>query len=103
MTKFSDERIALVALVSLAAWFLVALPILYLPSEGHVHGEILGVKYGEWLLFLATVVLAWTTWLLVKGAKQPAERQLRAYIHVQDVVMSEMNSGYDPNKGHISL
>jgi uncharacterized membrane protein len=68
MPKPSDDRIiAIVALVALAAWLLIGLPILYLPTEGHVHGEILGVKYGEWLLFLATVVLAWTTWLLVKG------------------------------------
>jgi hypothetical protein len=54
MPKFSDEKIALVALIAFAAWLFVGLPILYLPSQEHVHGEILGVKYGEWLLFLAT-------------------------------------------------
>jgi hypothetical protein len=30
-------------------------------------------------------------------ARKSSERQLRAYVHIEDVVMSEMNSGYDPN------
>jgi hypothetical protein len=76
----TQDKIALIALVVLAAWLLIGLPLIYLPSAEHVHGEILGVKYGEWLLFFATIMLAWTTWLLVKGAEKTAERQLRAYV-----------------------
>jgi hypothetical protein len=82
-----DKKIALVALIAFAAWLFVVLPLLYLPSQDHVHGEILGVKYGEWLLFAATAVLAWTTWQLVTGAEKTAERQLRAYVTVQEVDM----------------
>jgi hypothetical protein len=87
MPKFSDDRIAFVALIALAAWLFVGLPFLYSPSQEHVHGEILGVKYGEWLLVAVTAVLAFTTWLLVKGAERTAERQLRAYVTVQEVRM----------------
>jgi hypothetical protein len=87
MPKDSDGTIAIVALIALAAWLLIGLPLLYLPDQGHVHGEFLGVKYGEWLIFAATAVLALTTWLLVKGAKKTAERQLRAYVTVQEVSM----------------
>jgi hypothetical protein len=82
MKRDSDTSIALVALIAFAAWLFVGLPLLYLPSEHDLHGEILGVKYGEWLLFLATAWLAWVTWLLVKGADKTAERQLRAYMGV---------------------
>jgi hypothetical protein len=84
MPKLSDCRIALIALIALAAWLFVGLPLLYLPGEGHVHGEFLGVKYGEWLLFAATMGLWWATWRLVRGADATAKRQLRAYIHVSD-------------------
>jgi hypothetical protein len=80
MPKNSEVKIALIALIALAAWLFVGLPLLYLPPQDHVHGEFLGVKFGEWLLFLATVALAVTTWLLVKGAEKTAERQLRAYV-----------------------
>jgi hypothetical protein len=85
MPKMSDGRIALVALIALAAWLLIGLPLLYLPSASYenVHGEILGVKYGEWLLFAATMGLWWATWRLVKGADGTSERQLRAYVSVE--------------------
>jgi hypothetical protein len=82
MPKTSEGTIAIVALIAFAAWLFIALPLLYLPSEGHAHGEILGVKYGEWLLFLATALLAWATFLLVKGAQLTAETQLRAYVNL---------------------
>lgn len=82
MPKISDCRIALVALIAFAAWLFVGLPLLYLPSQDHLHGEILGVKYGEWLLFLATMGLWWATWRLVTGSEKNAERQLRAYVCV---------------------
>jgi hypothetical protein len=49
------------------------------------------------LLFVSTYALWRSTRRLVKGAQVTAERQLRAYVHVKDVVISEMNSGYDPN------
>ena len=82
MPKTADGRIALVALVMFAAWFLIGLPLLYLPSQDHVRGEMLGVKYGEWLLFLATMGLWWATWRLVKSSEKTAERQLRAYVNI---------------------
>jgi hypothetical protein len=85
MLRNSDDKIALVALIAFAAWLLVGLPLLYLPSHEHVHGEILGVKYGEWLLFIATAALAGTTWLLVRGGEKTAKQQLRAYVTVQEV------------------
>ena len=83
MPKISDCRIALFALIAFAAWLFIGLPLLYLPSQDHVHGEILGVKYGEWLLFAATMGLWWATWRLVTGSEKTAERQLRAYIVVK--------------------
>jgi hypothetical protein len=84
MPKTSDSKIALVALIALAAWFLIALPLLYLPSSGgHSPGEFFGVRYGEWLLFLATMGLWLATWRLVKSAEKTAELQLRAYISVK--------------------
>jgi hypothetical protein len=85
MPKDSDAKIALVALIAFAVWLFVGLPLLYLPSQDHVHGEILGVKYGEWLLFLATMALFWATWRLVTGAEKTAERQLRAYVFLDSI------------------
>ena len=86
MREKSDEKIALVALlvalIALSAWPIVGLPLFYRPPPNPVAGEFLGVKYGEWLLFLATAWLAWATWQLVKGADKTAERQLRAYMGV---------------------
>ena len=88
MPKNSDEKIALIALIALAAWLFVGLPLLYLPPQDHIHGEFLGVKFGEWLLVLETVALAVTTWMLVKGAEKTAERQLRAYVLVDKELSS---------------
>jgi hypothetical protein len=82
MQSTPDSKIALVALIALAAWLFIGLPVLYLPHEVQSHGEMLGVKYGEWLLFLATMALFWATWRLVVGAEETAERQLRAYVHI---------------------
>jgi hypothetical protein len=93
MGKTVDEKIALVALIAFAVWLFVVLPLLYLPSQVHVHGEILEVKYGEWLLFLATMALFWATWRLVKGAEKTAERQLRAYVFVQPVGIDILDAG----------
>jgi hypothetical protein len=93
MGKNVDEKIALVALIAFAAWLFVVLPLLYLPSQDHVHSEILGVKYGEWLLFLATAALFWATWRLVTGAEKTAERQLRAYLFVQPVGVDILDDG----------
>jgi hypothetical protein len=33
----------------------------------------------------------------LKHAKSTAEHELRAYLHIHDIRMSEMNSGFDPN------
>jgi hypothetical protein len=93
LPKISDCRIALFALIAFAAWLFVGLPLLYLPSQDHVHGEILGVKYGEWLLFLATMGLWWATVrLAVEGTsasekaiaetRRIGEAQIRAYVDI---------------------
>jgi hypothetical protein len=107
MTKISDCKVALFALIFFAGWLFIGLPLLYLPSQDHVHGEILGVKYGEWLLFLATAGLASATWQLVTGAEKTAERQLRAYVLVEKAtVFSITREGVpafypaDTGKGH---
>jgi hypothetical protein len=85
MPKTTDCNIALIALIAFAAWFFIALPLIYLPSQEHVYGEIIGVKYGEWLLFAATMRLWWATWRLVRSAETTAERQLRAYVFADTV------------------
>jgi hypothetical protein len=97
MPKISDCRIALVALIFFAAWLFVVLPLLYLPSQDYVHGEILGVKYGEWLLFAATVGLWSATWWLVKSAEKTAERQLGAYIGIEwcKVISNDWGSTFE--------
>jgi hypothetical protein len=94
MQKTLDGKIALIALIVFATWLFIALPLLYLPNEAHVHGELFGVKFGEWLLFAATVILAWTTWLLVNGADTTARRQLRAYVFIDggEVILGEQPS-----------
>src|SRR6266446_1647796 len=56
-----------------------------------------GVFVATVILAIATGALGYATHRLVKGAEQTAERQLRAYVHVRDVRMLLMNSGYDPN------
>src|SRR5450631_2653183 len=111
MPQCPDAKIAIVALIAFGAWPFVGLPLLYLPPQDHVPGEVLGVKYGEWLLFLATVALAVTTWLLVRGAENTAERQLRAYIFPDGVIIANIqpspeitvtlkNSGQTPAHDH---
>jgi len=95
MPNITDSRIAIVALVAVAVWLFVELPLIYLPSSGHV--QILGVKYGEWLLFAATMGLWWATWRLVKSAEKTAERQLGAYIGVEScrVVTNDWGSTFE--------
>jgi hypothetical protein len=56
MPKISDCRIALVALIALAVWLFVCLPLLYLPSHDQVQGELLGVRYGEWVAAFGGIV-----------------------------------------------
>jgi hypothetical protein len=87
MPKSSQGAFAILSIVLFAFWLFVALPLLYAPRHGDAPNEILGVKYGEWLMFAATIALWVATmglWLatsqLVKGADKTAERQLRAYV-----------------------
>jgi hypothetical protein len=75
-----DSKIAIPALVAFATWLYVVLPLFY--HDG-LPGEFIGVKYGEWLMFGATVALVAATWMLVRGADRNAERQLRAYVLVE--------------------
>jgi hypothetical protein len=82
MPTSSNSKIAIGTLIAFAMWLYVALPLIYLPNNG-IHGEFLGVKYGEWLMFIATVALVVATWMLVKGADRNAERQLRAYVLIE--------------------
>jgi hypothetical protein len=44
---------------------------------------ILGIKPGEWLLSIATLMLWAATVKLVRGADKTAEKQLRAYVSVE--------------------
>jgi hypothetical protein len=90
MPETSDGKIGLFALIAFAGWLFVALPLLYLPGE-HIHGELLGVRYGEWLLFAATMGLWWATWRLVTGTEKTAERQLRAYVSVMKGIVTNID------------
>jgi hypothetical protein len=49
------------------------------------------------VLAASTIGLWIATILTLRHARETAERQLRAYVHVHDVVMSLMNSEYSPN------
>jgi hypothetical protein len=89
----SQCKIALVALIALAAWLFVALPIIYLPGSGELLKEPLGIKLGEWLLAIATFGLWSATWRLVRGADRTAERQLRAYVGAFDFSFSYSGAG----------
>jgi len=80
MLKNVDGTIALIGLVLFAVWLFVLLPLIYIPGGLHVPAEILGVKPGEWLLFLATMGLWFATWRLVSGADKNAAKQLRPYV-----------------------
>jgi hypothetical protein len=95
LKKCTEKPIALAALILFAAWLFIALPLIYAPSAQSAHGEFLGVKYGEWLLFLATLILAWTTWMLVRGAELTAERQLRAYVIVTSKGLDEQGEAHE--------
>lgn len=85
MKKCADAPIAIGALVLFAGWLFIGLPMIYAPegAASRPLGEFLGVKYGEWLLFAATMGLWWATWRLVKSAEKTAERQLRAYVGLE--------------------
>jgi hypothetical protein len=77
------DRIALAALAAVAVWTLVALPLIYFPDGHEFPKELLGVKWGEWLLAFATFGLWYATMRLVQGGEHTAERQLRAYIGIE--------------------
>ncbi|WLA53189.1 hypothetical protein [Bradyrhizobium diazoefficiens] len=93
----SDDRVALIALLALAGWLLIGLPMIYLPEHSEFFKEPLGIKPGEWLLSFATLGLWYATWRLVKGADQNAEKQLRAYVHVCDAQILHENDEWSPN------
>jgi hypothetical protein len=52
----SQCKIALIALIAIAAWLFVVLPMIYLPDGVGLPQELLGMKPGEWLLSFATFV-----------------------------------------------
>ena len=61
-------------------------------------------KNGEAIIALFTVILGIATWLLwrstkalVAGAEQTAERQLRAYVHVENAEIIHSNDEWRPN------
>jgi hypothetical protein len=96
MLKSLQAFLALIGLALFAFWLYVALPLLYAPDYDN---EVLGVKYGEWLMFAATVLLCvatiglwWATSTLVKGAEKTAEQQLRAYVMLD---RASLKSGED--------
>jgi hypothetical protein len=89
----ADGRIALIALIALAVWIFVGLPLIYLPDGIHAPAEILGIKLSDWLLSAATFGLWYATWRLVKGGEQTAERQLRAYVGIESCKVTTDNWG----------
>jgi hypothetical protein len=88
----SDCKIAIGALGAFAVWLFVVLPLIYLPNDG-AHGEFLGVKPGEWLMFFATIALVFATWWLVIRADRNAEKQLRAYVLVKATRVMSASAG----------
>ena len=79
--------------VALAAIFQV------LAGPTHDTSEILGVKRGEWLLFLATVALWISTQNLVRGAATTAERELRPYVGVTSQAAAAPVAGQQHSAG----
>jgi hypothetical protein len=53
----------------------------------------LGIKPGEWLLSIITLMLWGATVGLVRGADKTAEKQLRAYVSVESGVMFRQKKG----------
>jgi len=58
--------------------------------------EIFGIKPGEWLLSIVTLMLWAATVRLVRGADQTAERQLRAYIDTRSATIVDFEPGEQP-------
>jgi hypothetical protein len=59
--------------------------------------SILGVKPGEWLLSIATLMLWAATVGLVRSADRTAERQLRAYFDLRSANVEDFEVGKVPN------
>lgn len=96
LLKTPEGTIAVGALSLLGFWLFVVLPISYQPEIFVTKGGFLGVKLGEWLLFLATMGLWLATWQLVRSSKDTAERQLRAYISCRSITASDLLVGRKP-------
>ena len=58
---------------------------------GHSFFEI---KLGEFFLVLFTFLLWWATRALVKEAKESSQKELRAYVHLQSAVLSNVHDGH---------
>jgi hypothetical protein len=58
--------------------------------------SILGVKPGEWLLSIVTLMLWGATVGLVRSADRTAERQLRAYFDLRSAVVEDFEVGKMP-------
>jgi hypothetical protein len=54
-----------------------------------VHMEI---RFGEWVLAIATFLLVAVTWGLVRSAERTARKQLRAYISIEPEGIGETRS-----------
>lgn len=57
---------------------------------------ILGIKPGEWLLSIVTLMLWGATVRMVRSADRTAERQLRAYIDIRQSVVENFVPGEEP-------
>jgi hypothetical protein len=66
---------------------------------------ILGVKPGEWLLSIITLMLWGATVRLVREGKKTAERQLRAYVSIVGghIKVIQMDSGHLYIRGNLEL
>jgi hypothetical protein len=111
MPKLSEEKIIIALLGFFAFWLFVVLPISYsypsgVPTEATEFWTIAGyhLKITDALiaaftggLFVATCFLFNATKNLVRGAEQTAERQLRAYVMIDNAQIEGVRVGDIPS------
>jgi hypothetical protein len=65
--------------------------------ENSTEISIFGIKPGEWLLSIVTLMLWGATVGLVKSADRTAGRQLRAYFDLRDIIVEDFEVGSTPS------
>jgi hypothetical protein len=64
--------------------------------SGENASEIFGIKPGEWLLSIVTLMLWGATVRLVRNSDKTAERQLRAYVDIKSAKVENFEIGEEP-------